>query len=108
MEQNSQMTSTERIAEELARWAGSGALIVDHMARWPSTGKEELSAPDALRKLLRETLEPIAERHAAEDLAVAAEVLTDAVETLGSEILLVDPSVLDEEPWAPGAVALHV
>ena len=98
MESDSQMTSTDRIAEELACWAGSGAMIIDHMTRWPSTGAAELNAPDTLRGLIRETLAPIAERHAAGDLAVAAEVLADAVETLGSEILLVDPSVLDEDP----------
>lgn len=43
------------------------------------------------------SIDRIAERHAVGDLAVAADVLADAIETLGSEILLVDPSVLEDE-----------
>lgn len=98
MESDSHMTSTDRIADELACWAGSGAMIIDHMARYPSGVAAEMSAPQTLRCLIRDTLAPMAERHSARDLAVAAEVLADAVETLGSEILLVDPSALDEDP----------
>ena len=98
MESDSYTSSTEKIAEELACWAGSGAMIIDHMARWPSREAAEMSAPQTLRCLIRDTLAPMAERHSAVDLAVAAEVLADAVETLGSEILLVDPSMLDEDP----------
>ena len=90
-------SSVDRIAEELANWAGSGALIIDHMARWPGGESSEVDAAEVLRTLLSDTLAPIAERHAADDLSTAADVLTDAVETLAGEILLVDPSVLEEE-----------
>lgn len=97
-DQRQQTSYIERIAEDLASWAGSGALIVDHMARWPSPVSQEVDASATLATLIRDTLAPIAERHAAADLATAADVLADAVATLGSEILLVDPAVLEEEP----------
>ncbi len=86
-EQQQQTSHVERIAEELASWAGSGALIVDHMARWPSPVSQEVDASGTLTTLIRDTLAPIAERHAAADLATAAGVLADAIGTLGSEIL---------------------
>lgn len=98
MNDNHRMTgSIDRIAEELAGWAGSGALIIDHMARWPGRESGGADATEILRTLLRDTLSPIAERHAAKDLSIAADVLADALETLAGEILLVDPSVLEEE-----------
>ena len=90
-------SSIDRIAEELANWAGSGALIVDHMARWPGGESSEVDATQVLRTLLSDTLAPLGERYPADDLSTAAKVLADAVETLAGEILLVDPSVLEEE-----------
>jgi hypothetical protein len=81
--------SLDHLNDALARWAGSGALIIEHMTRWPAHG--ERSAVDTLKELMRSTLEPLADRHAVADLAAAAAVIGDAVETLASEIHLVEP-----------------
>ena len=48
MDSERDVTSAEKIAEELACWAGSGAMIIDHMARCPRPDLAELSAPDTL------------------------------------------------------------
>lgn len=55
-------------------------------ARWPHPAQSETDAIETLRTLVHDTLTPVAERHAAADLATAADVLADAIETLGSEM----------------------
>jgi hypothetical protein len=82
-------SNVDRLAEALVSWAGSGTLIIDHMARNFTPGGE--SIPDVLRRLIRGTLGPLADRHAAADLEAAATVIEDALETLAQEIYLVEP-----------------
>lgn len=82
-------SNVDRLSEALVSWAGSGTLIIDHMARARTPGVE--SIPDTLRRLIRGTLRPLADRHAETDLAAAVTVVEDALETLAEEIYLFVP-----------------
>jgi hypothetical protein len=82
-------SNVERISEALVSWAGSGTLIIDHMSRNFTPGGDPI--PDVLRRLIRGTLTQLSDRHAEADLVAAAAVIEDAVETLGEEIMLVEP-----------------
>ena len=90
--------SIDRIAEGLARWAGSGALIIDHLVRSSAGASSEVDTTEVLTTVLSHTLAPIAERHAADELSTAAHVLADAVETLAGEILLMEPVSARQAP----------
>lgn len=81
-------SNVERLTEALVSWAGSGTLIIDHMSRNFTPGGD--SIPEVLRRLIRGTLAPMADRHAEADLTTAVTVLEDALETLAEEIYLVD------------------
>lgn len=78
-----------KLAASLVQWAGGGALIVEHMVR-----HEDPDAPEGpfetLARLIREVLAPLAERHSEAGLRVAADILAEAVDTLGEELILVD------------------
>jgi hypothetical protein len=65
---------------------GQLALVIEHMLRTRSS-REPLDV--VLRGVLRDVLAPVAERHGDIDLAVAAEVLTRATDTIGTELYLV-------------------
>lgn len=82
-------SNVDRLSEALVSWAGSGTLIIDHMARNFTPGGDPI--PDVLRRLIRGTLRPLADRHAEADLRAAVTVIEDALETLAEELLLVDP-----------------
>ena len=82
-------TNVDRLSEALVSWAGSGTLIIDHMSRNFTPGGDPI--PDVLRNLIRETLVPLADRHAEADLATAVAVVEDALETLAEELYLVEP-----------------
>jgi hypothetical protein len=87
--------SLDLIADALVQWAGSGTLIIDHMVRWGKGEPEQSSAPDpfdSFKNVVRSALGTLEERHAAVDLATAAAVMADAVETAAGEILLVEPT----------------
>ena len=83
-------SNVDRLAEALVSWAGSGTLIIDHMARNFTPGGEPI--PDVLRRLIRGTLGVLADRHAAADLVAAVTVIEDALETLAQEIYLFEPT----------------
>ena len=70
-------------------WAGSGAFIIDHMARSSAPG--EGTIPDVLRRLIGGGLAALADRHAETDLATAVTVIEDALDTLAGEIYLFVP-----------------
>jgi hypothetical protein len=81
-------SNVDRLSEALVSWAGSGTLIIDHMSRHFTPGGDPI--PDVLRRLIRGTLRPLADRHAEADLVAAVTVIEDALETLAEEIYLVD------------------
>jgi hypothetical protein len=82
-------SNVERIGEALVSWAGSGTLIIDHMSRNFTPGGDPI--PDVMRRLVVGSLDQLADRHAEADLSAAVAVIEDAVETLGEEIILVEP-----------------
>ena len=84
-------TDVGRLADALVQWAGSGTLIIDHMSRWAERAPGEGSIADSFTGVVRGALAALEGRHPAGDLAVAAAVVTDAVEELMEEILLVEP-----------------
>ncbi|HEX8646353.1 MAG TPA: hypothetical protein VF715_05595 [Thermoleophilaceae bacterium] len=88
-------SNVDRLSEALVSWAGSGTLIIDHMARNFTPGGDPI--PDVLRRLIKETLRPLADRHAEADLSAAVTVIEDALETLARELYLVEP-----DPGDPG------
>ena len=100
MNDHSDNQSLDRLADALVGWAGSGMLIIDHMSRAATRGKSE-GAPvtDVFRRIVRDTLGPLADRHDADALATAAAIAVDAVETLASEIYRVDLDADDTRPF---------
>lgn len=64
--------------------------MIEHMARSSAGDSSEVDTTEVLTTVLSHTLAPIAERHTADDLSTAADVVADAVETLAGEILLMD------------------
>ena len=97
METEPQYSPVEDIAGCLVQWAGMGSMILLHMSRGPD-GDCPVCVQEALFELLTGTLRPLADRYAAADLEIAAGSLTDAIQTISEEILLVDH---DSEPDAP-------
>lgn len=97
MEHRAPHPSVDRIARSLVEWAGAGTLIIDHMSRSAAAGlaTSETSFPDVLTDLVRMTLAPLAGRHPEADLETAAAVVADAIETLGQELLLVEPGAFE-------------
>jgi hypothetical protein len=90
-------TQLDRLAEALVQWAGSGTLIIDHMSRWAERAPGEGSIAQGFEHVVRSALTSLERRHTAVDLTVAAAVLTDAVEELMEEIILVEPPPDPEE-----------
>jgi hypothetical protein len=91
MEQREPTPAVDRLAYSLGEWAGSGALVIGHMTRFGARGAPGEHPAEVFRDLLCMTLAPLASRHDPDDLELAADVLEDAVETLGEELLLVEP-----------------
>ena len=80
----------------LLQSTGQLMLIVDHMARHPSTAPAAESVDDVLHRLLRDTLADALDAHEPAALAAAAALLADAREVIGEEIFLVDPEELTD------------
>jgi hypothetical protein len=91
MADRQQDTDVGRLADALVQWAGSGTLIIDHMTRWAAQEPGEGSIAESFERVVRSALTSLEGRHSATDLALAAGVVTDAVEELMEEILLVEP-----------------
>lgn len=89
MNEPKQGGSVERLTDALVSWAGSGTLLISHMSRNVHPDGDPI--PEVLHRLIGGTLEPLADRHAATDLAAAVQVIEDALDTIGEEIYLVEP-----------------
>lgn len=75
------------LTSALVSWTAASTQIVDHMASSPNQPSySEITA--ILTSLIRGTLEPLTERHAAEDVEIGARLAADAIDTLMHEILL--------------------
>jgi len=91
MDESQKPSSIEPLCDLLVAWAGQGAMIIDHMVRSAGRAPDEAAPVDAVfHQIVRSVLEPLRDRHPAEHLVVAADVLLDAQRTLADEILLVD------------------
>lgn len=77
---------------------GQLALVVEHMLR-AQTSPDPLDV--VLREILRDVLTPVAERHGDIDMAVAAEVLARATDTIGTELYLVPVDALHRNGYGP-------
>jgi hypothetical protein len=87
---NSTAPEIDRLADSLMQWAGSATLIIDHMSRSAPPDSTPQSTGAVLSGLVRQTLESLERRHTAADVATAATVLADAVDSLCEEIYIVD------------------
>ena len=74
-------------------------LLLNHMYRsqreW-GTGEDADPPMIVLRRLLRGTLAPLADRFALEDILTATRIVNRATATAQQEILMVTPELLDE------------
>lgn len=89
--------SLDHLIDALVAWAGTGALILDHMNRAADRGHGDGSPTRGLESVLRSALGALRDRHPALDLAAAAAVIADVVETVGDEVFLVDLEATDGE-----------
>jgi hypothetical protein len=79
--------------EALLDLAGVSAQMLMHMARWQDRSSPEAPPPEQVfRELLSTTLAPVLESQPPEAVDVVRRVLVRWVETIESEILLVEPS----------------
>jgi hypothetical protein len=61
-------------------------------APWPGSGMDTQAA-----KVLNDVLAPLAEEHAIEDLATAAQMLGAATDRVGEDLFIVDVSRLEHD-----------
>ena len=77
------------------------SLILSHMHRFAAAASDADPAgdsmPETLRKVLNDVLAPLAEEHAIEDLATAAQMLNAATDRIGEELFVVDISRLEHD-----------
>ena len=77
----------DAFVDALIQSYGQLALVVEHMIQ--STAPEAERGSVVLHRLLRDTLEPLAQRRGDTDVAVAAELVSAATDVIGDEIYLV-------------------
>jgi hypothetical protein len=81
------------IAETLLDLASLSAQMLAHMARWEGRSSPDAPPPEQVfRQLLGDILTPVLESQPREAVDAAQGVLVKWVETIESEILLVEPS----------------
>src|SRR5690242_2215786 len=76
------------------------SLVLSHMHRYAATHESQADAdsvPETLRKVLNDVLAPLAQEHAIEDLATAAQMLGAATDRIGEELFVVDISRLEND-----------
>jgi hypothetical protein len=72
---------------------GQLSLILGHMQRYQAEGRSAPDAPEppfALAELLKGVLRGLADEHATEDIATAAQMLASATQLVGDELFIVD------------------
>ena len=77
----------DMLVDALLQSYGQLALVVEHMLVAAPEGAEPV--PALLRRLLRDVLEPVAERRGDTDVALTAELLATATDVIGAELYLV-------------------
>jgi hypothetical protein len=77
---------------------GQLSLILGHMHRHQAEGRaapEALDPPFALAEILKSVLRELADEHAVDDIATAAQMLASATMLIGDELFIVDLDRLD-------------
>ena len=98
MDEPDEGTGVDPLSDLLVTWAGQGAAIIDHMARnAPHASPDAPPVEVVFRQIVRGVLDPLRERHSADHLRAAADVLLDAQRTLADEIFLVDLADVDTQ-----------
>jgi hypothetical protein len=98
MNTDSSFPAVDALALAMMNSLGQLSLILGHMQRHQADG---LSAPDALdppfalAELLKDVLRGLADDHATEDIATAAQMLGSATSLIGDELFVVDVSRLE-------------
>jgi hypothetical protein len=81
------------LTEAILDLASLSAQMLAHMARWQGRSSPDAPPPEEVfRELVTETLGPMLKSQPPEAIDSAQRVLVKSVETLESEILLVEPS----------------
>jgi hypothetical protein len=82
-------TPLDTLIDAILQSSGQLALLLDHLLRASERAPGEADpAPDVLRRLLHDALEPLARRRGDLDVAVAAEVLAAATDVIGQALHL--------------------
>ncbi|MEA2478565.1 MAG: hypothetical protein QOJ07_487 [Thermoleophilaceae bacterium] len=82
--------AVDELVDAILQSHGQLTLIVEHMLRYPGTALDAPPLDAVLRGLLGDVLAQLPERHGAEDVATAAQMLRAATELIGEELYLVD------------------
>jgi hypothetical protein len=93
MEHEETMPAVDALALAMMNSLGQLSLILGHMQRHQAEGHsapDALEPPFALAELLKNVLRALAEQHAMEDIATAAQMLGSATMIIGDELFIVD------------------
>jgi hypothetical protein len=99
METDSTHPAVDALALAMMNSFGQLSLILAHMHRYQAEGRsapDALDPPFALAELLKDVLRALAEEHATEDIATAAQMLASATVLIGDELFVVDIDRLRE------------
>ena len=93
METHETFPAVDALALAMMNSFGQLTLILGHMHRYQAEGRsapDALDPPFALAELLKDVLRGLAEEHATEDIATAAQMLGSATQLIGDELFIVD------------------
>ena len=82
--------AVDALVEAMLQSCGQITLILDQMQRHADEAPDAEPIPTVLKQLLCGVLRDLPERHGADDVATAAQMLAAATEVVGEELLLVD------------------
>lgn len=94
------LPAVDALAMAIMNSFGQLSIILAHMHRYEAEGKSAPDAPPApiaLHGLLEDVLRDLAEEHAVEDIATAAQMLGSATQLIGDELFVVDMDRLAED-----------
>jgi hypothetical protein len=99
MDTDTTSPAVDALALAMMNSFGQLSLILIHMQRRQAEGRsapDSLEPPFALAELLKDVLQGLAEEHATEDIATAAQMLGSATALIGDELFVVDVDRLQD------------
>jgi hypothetical protein len=93
MDTDSHVPAVDALALAMMNSFGQLTIILMHMQRYQAEGRSDpdtLEPPFALAELLKDVLRGLADEHATEDIATAAQMLGSATRLIGDELFMVD------------------